>query len=143
MTREDFEQLKNFTAEEVEATGAKIKDVQFETMYKLQVLRDILGVSIHLIKKGITTGRHKAKEHKAGKAIDFHFSPGVEFPIMRVLAAVLLAGFTALGAYWNGVLGSYHVDLGLLRSWRGRKEKGDDQWTFGPLVLDPKQGWNA
>ena len=139
MNRLDFSVIKHFPPDDVVATGAKLADVQLETMIALDKLRDSIGVAIILIKDGMTTGIHKAVEHPKGKAVDF--TTGKVVPLPKIHAAAILAGFRGFGVYWNGKVWSYHVDLRpeYCAPWIGRKAKpGASGWAYKQLYVDPK-----
>jgi hypothetical protein len=106
MERVDFLDwnIKHFTPEEIEATGADLKRVQRVLVIAMDQFRGFLGRPFTLIKHGMTTGIHKAPEHPAGLAVD-GFIPGLDgvddpFTAEHVFKAALKAGFRGIGVYW-------------------------------------------
>ena len=137
MTEYDFDKLIYFSKKEVEATGAKIEDVSFSSLDALDDMRNLLGEPINLIKNGMTTGQHKSDGHPKGVAIDCHM--GLYEDYYNVFKVALSVGFNKIGIYWNGSIYSYHLEISDKTSfWTGSKNPGDKNWTYGPLVLDPK-----
>jgi len=141
MTREQFNMIHHFTAKEVEATGARISDVNFRLLLAYDTYRDILGVPIQFVKDGITTGDHAKNpwQHKNGIAGDSCFlkNPPKAEAIFR---AGLQAGFRGIGIYWNCQVYSVHLDLRETYSfWRAHKKK-NGQWEYLPLLnlFDPR-----
>ena len=136
MTPENFLMLNYFTQSEVESTGANIKDVKFELMFRLDAFRRDLGAPVYLLKKGLTTGGHSSPEHPAGKAVDVYISEVK--PVWTVYKCALKNQFRGFGVYWNGIAYSYHLDIGAeYRQWVGVPD-GKGNWRFGSLIVDPK-----
>ena len=136
MTPENFLILQWFTQSGVEETGAKIKDVKLELMFRLDSFRRDIDVPVYLLRNGLTTGKHASPEHPDGKAADI--CTGIVKPVWTVYKSALKNGFRGFGAYWNGKAYSYHLDIGTeYRQWTGiPDEKGN--WKFGSLIVDPK-----
>lgn len=135
MTLDEVKSLAHFTAEEIEATGANLSDVQLTTFKHMDKLRELLGRSIHLLPGGITTGSHKSAEHAAGLAVDCYLSGDTD-PYFFFKKA-LDAGFNRIGIYWNGRMYSFHVALGESHGfWSGLKKICARQWTYGKLRFD-------
>lgn len=150
MLRQDFQDwnIRHFTPEEIEATGADLKKVQVVLVAAMDRFREILGRPFKLIKDGMTTGHHKAPEHAAGLAVD-GFVPGLDGvadPITAedVLKAALKAGFHGIGVYWNGGIYSFHFDLRPDFSfWTGTKSPSVPGWNYGKLINDPREAKNG
>ena len=109
MNSEDFLKLPNFTELEVEATGADIVDVDFETLNLLQRVRSYTGKRVGLIKNGLTTGEHQSELHGGGKAVDFKFLDPISPKL--VIFAMIKAGFNGVGVYrWSKTRFTFHGD---------------------------------
>lgn len=131
-----FKLVMHFKPEEVWATGSRVEDVDLDLFLKLDTVREILNTPIHLI--CLTTGEHEGPWHAVGKAVDWCL-PKADLDPSVVLKACLQAGFLRFGAYWNGVMRSYHTDLGTEYGfWGAKKAKNDKKWTYLPLIMDPK-----
>lgn len=116
MRSEEFAQTPDFTEMEIGETGANYGDVKLSTMLCAQGVRTDLDRAVHIFDNGLTTGKHKSKEHPAGEAIDF-WVDGNPNP-MLVICAMLANGFTGIGAYVNEKnIWSYHGDTGKRRNW--------------------------
>jgi len=145
MTRDDFALLDNFTYREVERTGAKIKGVKFRTMWTLQLVRTKTKKAIRLMANGLNSGDHKSKEHAAGEAVDFAVSGVKTFAqVVKVIYAMLEAGFRGIGVYWNGHAYSFHGDVGAIRTWAAIRieSKGvprKTEWKYYALLVDPSK----
>ena len=126
----DFRNIKYFTVEEIERTGAKIADVQYETIKKLDEFRKLIKCPVHLLVNGITTGNHESEEHPNGKATDFRL--GNLRTTDEVVKTALQAGFSGMGVYWNSVTNSYHLDTGKFRFWYGDKNSSGG-WDYSSL----------
>jgi len=144
MKKSDFKKFAPyFTAKEVTATGAKLKDVNIRLLIALFRLRKLLGRRIKLIKNGMTTGKHKSKEHPDGEAADiaFYIKDG-EINVDPLHACCMMAGFKGIGIYHNTRVYSVHLDIGKrFRRWtavkiKSGKKKG--QWEYLPFINDPK-----
>jgi len=136
MTPENFLMLNYFTQSEVESTGANIKDVKFELMFRLDAFRRDLGAPVYLLNNGLTTGKHSSPEHPNGEAADV--CTGAIMPVWTVYKCALKNQFRGFGVYWNGIAYSYHLDIGTeYRQWTGIPD-GKGNWKFGTLIVDPK-----
>lgn len=139
MKLEDFEHIEYYTPDEITATGAKLEDVQLETIQAADRFRALVGKRVHPLFNGITTGNHKSKEHEDGLAIDVWVEghPSPYFVFKRALDA----GFTRIGVYWNGVAYSFHLALGAKHGfWTAYKSDPDvKQWTYGRIIVDPAE----
>lgn len=139
MTLDEAKTLRRFTAAEIEATGARLEDVQFKTFQAMDKFRDLLGRPVHLLPGGITTGSHKSTEHSAGLAVDCYLDGDTD-PYF-VFKQALNAGFNRVGIYWNGRMYSFHVALGEAYGfWTGLKKLGARQWSYGKLRFDMHLG---
>ena len=137
MTDHDLFQcgIHNFTAAEIEATGASLGDIQVRLMVTLQKLRTLVNRPVHLLYNGMTTGNHKSPFHKKGMASDFWVERS---GYQRTMKAMFEAGFTGIGSYWNGTAYSYHGDIGEpMRFWRCRI--WSDRRVYSELFADPKR----
>lgn len=142
MEKTDFKKhnIDNYTPDEVINTGAMLDDVQLRTMIALQTFRTILDRRVGILFNGMTTGKHKAKEHPMGLAVDGFLYPddGV-IDTSVIFKAAVTAGFKGIGIYWNGIQYSFHLDL---RSdygiWGGYKDVniGLKKWTYVSLLVD-------
>lgn len=143
MKPSDFTQydIHNFSAAEIEDTGAKLKDVDRATIVYIQKYREYVRRPVKLVKNGITTGIHKAPEHKQGKAIDTYLNPADGLiNVHLIFKGALVAGFRGIGIYWNGTCYSCHFDLRKNYAfWAGVKDikKGIKNWQFHGLLSDP------
>jgi len=131
--------IKNFSPKEIENTGAKLKDIKADTILCLQRLRTLISRKIILLKNGLTTGIHTAKEHPEGRAVDV-FIGGVGIDCSIIYHA-LQAGFRGIGFYYCSEtdLYSFHFDLGEIRFWGAAKNKKDEPWKYFTLLKDPKE----
>ena len=94
--------ITNFSAREVENTGACIHDVETRTIIALQKFRTYIRRRVGLLDNGITTGNHKAPGHKHGFVADaFLYPEDGPVNIHYIFKAALHAGFFAIGIYWN------------------------------------------
>ena len=138
MNEKDFLFIEGFTASEVRATGANLKDVQFRTLYSLGLMRGLLRVhysncKIRLLPNGLTTGKHKSPAHARGDAVDWYSNKKIRDEDFIVCAAV--SGFRDLGIYWNGKIKSYHTAIDQHADfWSGTKKTGETEWTYKPLI---------
>lgn len=136
MTVEDFESygIRYFTANEVKATGASLKDVQPRLIQHLDRFRGFIGQPVHLIENGLTTGKHTSGTHRDGIAADIYTSP---LDPQIAFKCALKADFRGIGLYYIYEHGweSMHLDL---RSeygfWRGGKKKTNRKWDYFPLI---------
>lgn len=128
-----------FSKREIEATGAKLEDIDYESFKKLCEFRLILGVPVYFIKNGMTTGNHRSPGHPAGKAYDVRI-PKANF--YTVFKAAISAGLIKFGGYWNGRAYSYHLeDSEVAAFWTGVKKAPGPKysWNFtNPLINNPK-----
>lgn len=134
MQARDFEQVKYFTQQEIESTGANIDDVQYVLIEKLSELREAIDRPIKLQKNGITSGKHSAIEHKAGLAIDFYIADLNDYDVVKVILIASEIGFKGIGVYWNGRMWSFHLDLRPeLKTWLGTKNEPGYAWEYKQL----------
>jgi len=149
MTKSNFDLLPNFKPEEIEATGAKIGDVKFDTIYKLQCVRTQAKRRFVLELNGLTSGTHKSVQHKKGMAVDFELDEKdgpVDFAAHYGIILLGLAfGFCRVGLYWNGNRYSLHFDTGPeFGFWSAAmvekivNKKKIREWKYFPLFVDPK-----
>lgn len=139
MKLEDFQKygIKHFSPIEIESTGAKLDDVDPNTIVAIDKFRTLTGAPVHLLAGGITTGGHKSEWHPKGMAIDFVVTGTM--PTNAVLYAMLAAGFRGCGAYYNGTVYSYHGDLRPSYAfWAAWKRPGEPNWKYEPLIIDPR-----
>lgn len=138
----DFEinQITDFTPGEIEATGADLNEMQSETICALQKFKNNLQRNVFLDKDGLTSGRHKNPEHKAGRAVDCQLAPAegnINFHLL--FKAAIKAGFKGIGLYWNQEFYKLHLDLRLeFKFWGGVKDesKNINDWQWYPLLND-------
>lgn len=141
----DFDKYKieNYTPEEIEDTGADLKDVKRITICSLQDFRNYVRRRVGLIKNGITTGNHKAPAHARGLAVDgFLYPEDGPINVQLIYKGAVSAGFTAVGIYWNQVQYSFHLEhRDTIARWLGIKNasKGIHEWQWFPLINDPKK----
>jgi len=131
--------IANFTPGEVQATGARIEDVNVFLLVALQRLRIALDRPITLLPAGLTTGSHASFQHPNGTAADIVVhGAGTDITPKRVIYSAIDAGFRGIGLYWNGVVYSFHFDLGPdIRRWAWRRTQGGP-WEKGELYVDMK-----
>ena len=134
-----FDHIHYFKPKEITKTGAKLKDVQAETILKIDAHRNKTGLPTYICPNGITTGTHKSIQHKNGQAIDIYYKKPVV--VKDILRIALEVEFRGIGAYYNTEtnLYSFHFDLGPeYRFWSAWKIKRTNPWTYGALILDPR-----
>ena len=135
MTKSDFVNygIVCFSASEIIATGAQLKDVQARLIQHLDRLRRLLGTPIYLVKNGLTTGSHTSELHADGLAVDC--TMGCIEP-NAILKTALEADFRGIGFYWNKKWTSVHLDLRPAHAfWIGVK-KGS-KWSYRALIQNP------
>ena len=137
----DFDQysIVNFSVEEIENTGAKLADIQLELIYRLQYFRNKIQRVVCLLPNGLTTGRHTAKEHPNGLAVDFALREG-DGPVVvsMIFKKALESGFKGIGIYHNEAAYSFHFDLRKEFSfWCGFKKHRKNNWEYQSLIVDP------
>lgn len=141
MKAEDFKihDIRHFSAYEVTKTGASLECVELETILRLDNFRDVLGIPCHLVHNGLTTGEHTAIQHAQGKAVDI-IPLGLSDYKQAVYTAIL-AGFTGIGLYHNGLIYQMHLDLRPFPAmWIGvKKQAGTGKWHMFPMIIDPKE----
>lgn len=127
-----------FSKKEIEDTGAKLEDVDFESFKMICQIRKDINSPIYFLFNGLTTGNHKSLGHPAGKAFDIRV-PRKNF--YEVFKRAIDAGFKKIGVYWNGTAYSYHIENSATSAfWMGtKKAPGKGSWKFGQLILDPKK----
>jgi len=143
MNRRDFwwpRRVRFFSAEEIEATGAKLRRVQRRLVYALDDFRAILGCPVILLHNGMTTGEHASYTHGIGLAVDIAFREANHPKNMRALPMMAAAvGFRGIGVYWGGTGYSMHLDLGMVfRQWARWRHHREKEWHEGALIVDPK-----
>lgn len=143
MKPENFKQynIVNFSTEEIEATGAELKDVRLQTIQTLQNYRGLVGRRVKFVNNGITTGKHKSPEHLNGLAVDvYHVPADGEVDWKRSVYLALESGFKGIGVYFNyeTKLYTFHFDLGKFRMWCGYKYRRFEKWNYRSLLNDPK-----
>ena len=136
MREQDFANIRYFDKKEVEETGSKIEDVEYETIRKLDDFREMIACPVYLIKNGLTTGEHKSGEHPEGKAVDFVL--GEQKRAKEIFNCLLECGFRGIGIYWNTITNSYHADIGKYRSWKAVKVQGGI-WHYTDLIINPQE----
>jgi hypothetical protein len=137
MNKSQFALIKHFKPGEVTRTGAKLKDVDFRTIFVVDKFRQYLGCPVKLIKNGLTTGDHRDLAHPRGKAVDCY--PTVKKSPQAAFKAALKAGAKVIGIYWNGRIYSYHLGLGpRLKFWTATKG-ANNAWKYHGLVVDPAE----
>lgn len=138
MKTEDFKLLRYFTVSEVRSTGANIDKVKLKTMIAIDNVRHMVGQPIHLLRNGMTSGNHSAKEHPNGEAVDFYLSTSDDSVAVQVAFSMVASGFRGIGVYKNeaGVY-SFHGDTReLLTTWRGMKVQDKKGWEYTALTFN-------
>lgn len=132
--------INYFSAQEIIETGAKLADISPVLFSNLNYFRIMLGQPVLLLKNGLTTGKHKSKEHRAGDAVDVYFQDDRKLPsISEVLFIAVKAGFSGVGIYHNGNAYSLHLDIGTkIRTWSAKKTNPKKDWTYSELIVNPK-----
>lgn len=147
MLSQDFDALPNFTMQEVLATNAKIQDVQFDTLRRLQLFRSKLSfyynqsVTVHLVKNGLTTGTHSRHSHPQGKAVDCYLGIGFNRDWAHVyqgFKTALEVGYKEIGLYWNGNIYQFHLGINeQYHFWTGYKAPRQKTWRYSGLIINP------
>ncbi len=137
MKREDFSHFEFFTLEEVEKTGADISRVKFKTMAAIDNARRMFGKPFHLLYNGMTSGKHTAKQHPNGEAIDFYVNGITPEEEVKLVIALAASGFHGIGIYRNKVGGvSIHADTREeIATWYGRKTIEQPKRTMYALTF--------
>ena len=141
MTDDEFKQVQCFTRKEIEATGAKLADVQLSLFLRMDKFRKLLNRRVRLLNNGLTTGNHKSIEHSQGKACDCYLDPrDGKTDFYFVFKCAIDAGFNKIGIYWNGSVYSFHLASAPKSAfWSATKGKTGEPWKFASLILDPAQ----
>lgn len=137
MLPSDFEEfgIRCFDQKEIEATGARLADVQVRLVQHLDRFRRALGKPVYLVKNGLTTGKHKSKLHIMGLAVD---ATARDFEPEDILKAAIHANFNGVGLYFSNGWTSFHLDLrNEIGFWIGYKRKGQRKWRYTRLVSEP------
>lgn len=131
-----------FTFDELEATGADLTKIKVGLMVSLMSYRAAVGEPVHLIKDGLTSGKHEPNSlHYQGCAVDF-FVRSRKISIDHHVSLLLQAGFRGIGVYYNGKIITFHADLrSKFTFWSGVKTVAGAPWKYGGLI-DP-MGWDA
>lgn len=135
MDRNQFHDIKHFSPEEVELTGAKLGSVQRQLMLQIDSFRTKIDCSVKLLKNGMTTGDHKSQEHTDGMATDIVL--GSHREVKTVVYAALEAGFTSIGIYHNSMAYSYHLGVREGFAMWSATKKPDGSWKYESLFVDP------
>ncbi len=142
MRIDDFKRylIRNFTPAEIEATGAALEDVRWETLQMLQAFRDSMKRAVILLPNGLTSGDHSSPQHPLGLAVDVGFrEKDGKVPPVLIFKSALIAGAKGIGIYWNGFAYSVHLDLrNEYAFWAGVKGHRQKAWNYRPLINDPK-----
>ena len=142
MTHSDFVtmEIDRFSAEEIEATCAKLADVQASLMSSLNRLRNLVGQPFALLKNGLTTGNHASCYHGKGLAADVVIGNGLVTHTTDVLFKAIRIGFNGVGLYHNGLIYSWHFDLRETPSTWSAVKGREGTWMYSPLMVDPRVG---
>ena len=126
-------------AGEITATGAKLKDVRRGTIVRLNKFIELTERTVVLLHNGITTGKHASWTHKKGMSVDIAFrETDGDFNIRYMVILAAAAGFTQIGAYWNGTAYSMHLGWGIIGQWQRYRHHGEPVWHQGALITDPQ-----
>lgn len=139
MNKLDFVGIQHFKPHEILNTGATLESVNARLIQALDYLRELKGLKIKLLPNGLTTGIHKSDTHLQGLAVDVEIEGDTQ--MLATISKALAAGFKGIGVYWNAQKKTYryHFDLGkTYKFWGGYKLKTADDWTYCPLIFDPK-----
>lgn len=140
MDIEDFRNIQFFRPKEIEATGAKLEDVDTVLIKRLDKLRNLLGLRIDLIKNGMTTGRHVSEGHKLGRAADVFIPTKNPY---KVFKTALLCDLTRIGIYWNGEAYSFHLEREYRKTFGfWQKIKFNGKWIDIPFFSNPIEELN-
>jgi len=137
--------IKDFTYKELKATGAAPEDIRINTIIALQEWRKSIGVPVHIVYNGITTGQHQSIEHPDGKALDTFILPADKIVdkvfLKRCYYAAIDSGFRGIGTYYNvetNITG-FHLDIGKnIRRWKAVKLKKSFNWHFLEFSFDQR-----
>ncbi len=138
----DDENISCCTAEQIEATGAELSDVNCETILSLDQFARIAEVHVDLLCNGLTSGVHDSREHAEGLAVDFvvRLSQGTRPDVRHYVPILYNVGFRGVGVYWNGTAYSFHADIGdTFRQWAWEKRPGQTGWMKRALIVDPAE----
>jgi hypothetical protein len=140
MILEDFAGIRNFTADEVTRTGAKLNDVDGSLLSAYDKFRDLVGRRVTLLPGGLTTGNHNSIWHKKGMAGDCAlYEEDGPVSVSDVFKAALEAGFKGIGVYYNQIAYSFHLDLRPAYGfWARYREHREPHWHEVGLIVDPK-----
>jgi len=139
MLQTDMKNVRYFTVQEIERTGASLSSVAYDTIHRLDHFRYRMGRAVVLLHNGLTTGQHKSVYHPAGRAVDFCFREG-DGPVNVVLVDQYLceAGFAGIGVYHNGAAYSFHADTRAIPArWAAYRKHREPDWTFVRGFVDP------
>jgi hypothetical protein len=144
MTQNQLDLCPNFDKKEIEATGAKIADIDFSAFMVLQNFRIAINRSLYFQEDGITSGIHDSKQHPEGKAFDIYFNDKngkVTYEVIKQYFYIALrVGFRRIGIYYNGVMYSMHLDIGPEYGfWIAAKGKKIKSWVYNSFLTDPKK----
>ena len=136
MTRDDIVSyaIRYFTASEIEATGARLPEIQIRLMQHLDRFRSMLGQPVQLVKNGLTSGQHKSQLHKMGVAVDCTVR---DFQPEEILKTALECDFKGIGLYCREGAGwvSFHLDLRQdLGLWVGARTRRQRRWDYTSLI---------
>lgn len=137
----DFEKygIIDFTPDEVNRTGAQLRDVRLPTMIRLQNFRTAINRRVGLLINGLTTGEHLSFYHPIGEAVDgYLFMEDGEINPTEIIQTAIVTGFRGIGIYFNEVTFSFHLDTRpLFKIWGGNKKAGETAWNYFNLLKDP------
>jgi len=128
------------TPNDIEATGANLKDVELETILLLNQYYLLVKRKIVLLPNGLTSGKHMSINHPRGRAVDIAFAD-TEGPlnIYKAWKKAIQAGWTGIGIYWNGTAYSMHLDRRKdVAFWAGTKAHREKNWRYVSVFQDPK-----
>jgi len=90
----------------------------------------------------MTTGKHSAKEHPDGKAVDWSFARNPhKVNVNEIFKLALQCGFKGVGIYYNQHKNVYRFHFDLRKEygfWSATRDAYNEKWIYKPLIMDPK-----
>jgi len=130
----DFVYILHFIIEEVYRSGvARLEDVDYRTIHRLDRVRELAGFPIWILYNGLTSGKHNATGHTKGVAVDCHARRITHSQAVRLCFLAAECGFNTIGVYLNkkGYY-SFHFEISKEHKTWFAKRVGK-KWVYSPL----------